>query len=101
MPLTSQVYKLGNDGLLMELSGGLQLARRASLFTLEDVSEEEEEEGGGERRREEEEERGGGRKGRRRRREEEEEEGGREEERGGRKKVWLFVAPGYLITCAK
>ena len=81
MPLTSQVYKLANDGLLMELSGGLQLARRASLFTfpLEDVSEE----GEGRRRRREEE--GGGR----REEEEEEEEGGggrRREEEGGRRR---------------
>ena len=42
MIMTSQGYKLANGGLLMELSGGLQLARRASLFTFpfEDVSEE-------------------------------------------------------------
>ena len=40
MLLTSHGYKLANGGLLMELSGGLQLARRASLFTFEDVSKE-------------------------------------------------------------
>ena len=40
MLVTSHGYKLANGGLLMELSGGLQLARRASLFTFEDVSEE-------------------------------------------------------------
>ena len=42
MLLTSHGYKLANGVLLMELSGGLQLARRASLFTFEDVSEEKE-----------------------------------------------------------
>ena len=45
MLLTSHGYKLANGGLLMELSGGLQLARRASLFTFEDVSEKEVKEG--------------------------------------------------------
>ena len=49
MLLTPQAYKLANGGLLMELSGGLQLARRASLFTFpfEDVSEEGGRNGGG------------------------------------------------------